>query len=118
MQKALTLAQNNVLALDVEARIQEDEIFWADFVHEDEERQSEVEMPEVLKEPEIMENLEINTQDPLQKVNLGMEFTSNPTFISVWLNPISKARLMALLREYKDCYAQDYNKVPGLDSSC
>lgn len=65
MQKAITLALNNVLALDIEARIQEDEIFWADFFHEDEERQSEVEMSEALKESEIMENLEIKTQYPL-----------------------------------------------------
>ncbi|XP_028111275.1 uncharacterized protein LOC114309696 [Camellia sinensis] len=84
-------------------------------MEDDEGKQQEVETPKELKEFEVLESLTTKAQDPLEEVNLEGKVASIPTFISSWMDPISKVRLLPLLKEYKDYFAWDYSELPGLD---
>ena len=55
--------------------------------------------------------------DDLIEVNIGSGDKPRPTFISAKLNSECKQQLTDLLKEYKDCFAQDYTEMPGLDRS-
>lgn len=52
--------------------------------------------------------------DTLEEVDIGSRDKPRPTFISAKLDPTSKASLITLLKEYKDCFTWDYHEMPGL----
>ena len=56
-------------------------------------------------------------QDPLVKINIGEEGEDRPTFVSQMLPHEVSNRLIALLKEYKDCFAWEYGHMPGLDKN-
>ena len=58
------------------------------------------------------QNVEI--EDPLEEVNLGTETEKRPIFVSSFLPKEFKVQLVELIREYKDCFAWNYNEMPGL----
>ena len=53
-------------------------------------------------------------QDPLEEVNLGDEKTKRVTYISAKLSPGLKQEVIEVLKENKDCFAWDYDEMPGL----
>jgi hypothetical protein len=53
--------------------------------------------------------------DELEAVDIGPEDKPRPTYISAKLDPEYKKELIALLKEYKDCFAWEYYEMPGLD---
>ena len=55
--------------------------------------------------------------DDLVEVDIGNGDKPRPTFISAKLNFECEQQLTDLLKEYKDCFAWDYTKMPGLDRS-
>jgi hypothetical protein len=55
--------------------------------------------------------------DELEEVDIGPGDKSQPTFISKKLKPELRKAMITLLREYTDCFAWDYAKMPGLDRS-
>ena len=59
--------------------------------------------------------IQVEAQDPLDEVNLGTKEDPKPTFVSAWLDPITRSRIIEVLREFKDCFAWDYSELPGLD---
>lgn len=65
------------------------------------------------KEPSISLQ-KMQAQDPLEEINLGGEACKRPTYISTKVGPSMKAKLVQILKEYKDCFAWDYNEMPGL----
>ena len=54
------------------------------------------------------------TVDELQEINLGTDEEPRPTFVSASLTTEKVEELKALLCEYKDCFAWNYNEMPGL----
>jgi hypothetical protein len=52
--------------------------------------------------------------DELEKVDLGEEGVSRPTYISMNLPDDHKRQLSDLLREFSDCFAWNYTEMPGL----
>ena len=54
-------------------------------------------------------------QDPLDEVNLGTKDEPKFTYVNAWLDPISRSRIIKVLKEFKDCFAWDYSELPGLD---
>ncbi|XP_027359296.1 uncharacterized protein LOC113867964 [Abrus precatorius] len=56
----------------------------------------------------------MEAQDPLEEVNLGDEKEPRLTFISKLVDEEVKDQLIKLLREFKDCFAWDYDQMPGL----
>ncbi|KAK1694107.1 hypothetical protein QYE76_010804 [Lolium multiflorum] len=55
--------------------------------------------------------------DELEEVDIGPGDRPRPTFISRKLDPQLRSQMIALLKEYPDCFAWDYTEMPGLDRS-
>jgi hypothetical protein len=55
--------------------------------------------------------------DDLEEINIGPGDKPQPTFISKKLDPSLREPMIALLKEYFDCFAWDYTEMPGLDRS-
>jgi hypothetical protein len=55
--------------------------------------------------------------DVLEEVDIGTVDKPQPTFISKKLSPCLREPMIALLKEYADCFAWDYTEMPGLDRS-
>ncbi|XP_034197665.1 uncharacterized protein LOC117613128 [Prunus dulcis] len=89
----------------------------AEFTHEStEEQEEEVLQEEVLDfAPAALDDSLPEVEDPLQEINLGTEEDPRPTFISTLLKEPLKSELMALLQEFRDCFAWHYHEMPGLD---
>ena len=49
------------------------------------------------------------------EVDIGPGDKPRPTFISKKLDPVLREEMIALLKEYRDCFAWDYTEMPGLD---
>jgi hypothetical protein len=59
-------------------------------------------------------NHKMQAQDSLQEIDIGDGLTKRPTYISANINSDFRTKLIELLKEYKDCFAWDYNEMPGL----
>jgi hypothetical protein len=55
--------------------------------------------------------------DKLEEIDIGDGDKPRPTFISANLDSDFREKLIKLRKEYKDCFAWDYSKMPGLDRS-
>jgi hypothetical protein len=55
--------------------------------------------------------------DELEEVDIGPGDKPRPTFISNKLDMSLREPMIALLKEYSDCFAWDYTEVAGLDRS-
>jgi hypothetical protein len=55
--------------------------------------------------------------DELKEIDIGPGDKPQPTFISKKLDPFQREPMIALLKEYSDCFAWDYTEMPGLDRS-
>jgi hypothetical protein len=55
--------------------------------------------------------------DELEEVDIGPGDKPRPTFVSKKLRPCLRDPMIALLKEYVDCFACDYKEMPGLDRS-
>ncbi|MCI68665.1 hypothetical protein A2U01_0089926, partial [Trifolium medium] len=56
----------------------------------------------------------MQAQDPLQEIDIGDDSVKRPTYISANIDPSLKIKFVELLKEYKDCFAWDYNEIPEL----
>src|ERR1044072_9525737 len=65
------------------------------------------------KDPNISTK-RMQAQDPLEEVDLGYGEVRRPTYISAKIDPSLKNEMVCLLKEFKDCFALDYNEIPGL----
>jgi len=53
--------------------------------------------------------------DELKAVDIGDDDKSRSTYISAKLDPNYKQELIALLKEYRDCFAWECYEMPSLD---
>jgi hypothetical protein len=53
--------------------------------------------------------------DELEEIDIGPRDKPRPTFISKKLDPSLREPMIALLKEYSDCFAWDYTEMPRLD---
>ncbi|XP_057443417.1 uncharacterized protein LOC130735451 [Lotus japonicus] len=58
--------------------------------------------------------LKMQAQDPLEEVDLGDGTKKRPTYVSSLIDLGFKNWIVSLLQEYKDCFAWDYDEMPGL----
>jgi len=56
----------------------------------------------------------MRAHDPLEEVDLGDGTVKRPTYVSTKIPKEFKDRIVELLKGYKDCFAWDYNEMPGL----
>ena len=55
--------------------------------------------------------------DDLEEIDIGPGDKPRLTFISKNLDPVLREEMIALLKEYRDCFTWDYTEMPGLDRS-
>ncbi|CAL2270034.1 unnamed protein product [Prunus armeniaca] len=79
----------------------------AEFTHESTEGQEEEELQEEVLDfaPDALDDSLPEVEDPLQEINLRTGEDPRPTFISALLKEPLKNELIALLQEFKDCFA-------------
>ena len=58
--------------------------------------------------------IKMKARDPLEEVDIGDGSVKRPTYISSKIPKSFKDRIVALLKNYKDCFAWDYHEMPGL----
>ena len=56
----------------------------------------------------------MRARDLLEEVDLGDGSVKRPTYVSAKIPKEFKDQIVELLKEYKDCFAWDYNEMPGL----
>jgi hypothetical protein len=59
----------------------------------------------------------VTSADELEEVDIGPGDKPQPTFVDKKLHPSLREPMIALLKEYSDCFAWDYTEMPGLDRS-
>ncbi|XP_075486372.1 uncharacterized protein LOC142525978 [Primulina tabacum] len=75
----------------------------------------ELQQEDLVLAPAQMEDRQPETQYPLKEVNLGTVECPKPTYISDLLEEEMKGEIVKLLVEFKDCFAWEYEDMPGLD---
>ncbi|CAL2230061.1 unnamed protein product [Prunus armeniaca] len=90
----------------------------AEFTHESTEEQEEsLHVEELEFAPAPLDDSLPEVEDLLQEINLGTEEDSRPTFVSALLEEPLKSEIIALLHDFRDCFAWDYHEMPGLDKA-
>ncbi|XP_024196954.1 uncharacterized protein LOC112200165 [Rosa chinensis] len=64
--------------------------------------------------PAALDDTPPKVKDPIEKVNLGTVDEPMEVSISAYLEPSEKQRLIDLLQEFKDCFVEKYEDMPGL----
>ncbi|CAJ2628893.1 unnamed protein product [Trifolium pratense] len=57
----------------------------------------------------------MQAQDPLEEIDIGDGSIKRPTYISANIPKDLRDKLVELLKEFKDCFAWDYNEMPGIE---
>lgn len=50
----------------------------------------------------------------MEEVDLGENGEKRPTYISANIDNKLKSEVISILKEFRDCFAWDYNEMPGL----
>lgn len=79
--------------------------------------EDELQVDELIMAPSQMDDGAHEVQDPLEEVDLGSQGDPRIAYISALLSGEFKQKLIYLLKEFKDCFAWDYDDMPGLDRS-
>ncbi|XP_050889047.1 uncharacterized protein LOC127094231 [Lathyrus oleraceus] len=66
------------------------------------------------KDP-VTSSAKMLAQDPFEEIDLRNGSAKRITYISAKLDPKLKVRVIKLLRKNKDCFAWDYDEMPGLE---
>ena len=88
-------------------------IFEGNVYEEDEE----IQMEDLEQAPPKIEDTQPQVHDLMEKVNLSTMEEPSITYISSLLPSDLKEVIIAILHEFKDCFAWNYDEMPGLDRS-
>ena len=107
------------------ARLAEEElegpsINAAECIYEDEDltfKDDVIRLEDLEKAPAKLDDLRLDVQDPLEEINLGVDGQVKPVYISALIPTDVKEKFVALLTEYKNCFAWEYHEMPGLPRS-
>ncbi|WJX40324.1 hypothetical protein P8452_27811 [Trifolium repens] len=96
----------------VEAKVEKDggpepQIQRLDCIYDDE--------PLGFERDPLNETPKMQAQDPLEEIDIGNGSLKRPTYISANITSNLKEKLVLLLKEFSDCFAWDYNEMPGLN---
>lgn len=78
-----------------------------DYIYDDE--------PLGFEEDPLGSTTKMRAQDPLEEVNLGDGSVKRPTYVCAEITKEFRDRIVELWKQYKDCFAWDYNEMPGLN---
>ena len=64
--------------------------------------------------PAALDDTPPKVKDPIEKINIGTDTEPMEVAISTYLEPEQRQGLIDLLLEFKDCFAEKYEDMPGL----
>lgn len=70
--------------------------------------------PLVFEKDHVASTTKMQPQDPLKEIDLGDGSTKMLTYNSANIDLKLKLGVINVLHEFKECFAWDYNKMPGL----
>ena len=113
-KRAIEMAINKLVNYAIEKKLMQD-IFLVECVtdHENEDQKNNGQETSILKTIKTDSNNE--NQDPLVEVNLGTKEEPQVTFMSGHLRLEEFARILEVLKKYKDYFAWSYTELPGLN---
>ena len=79
------------------------------------EQEESLQDEEIEFAPATLDDSLPEVEDPLQEINLETEDDPRPTFINGLLEEPIKSEIIALLHDFRDCFAWHYHEMPGLD---
>ena len=79
------------------------------------EKEEEIQIEDLEQAPLKMEDNKPQLHDPMEEVNLDTVEELRITYISSLLSTNLKEQIISLLQEFKDCFAWNYDEMPGLD---
>jgi hypothetical protein len=93
----------------------EDTLAWSQ-QHTEDHRAGNVGLSEVVEDFDDVGKLGqgFASVDDLVEIDLGKEDSKRPTYISAKLQDTQKEEMCRMLREFTDCFAWNYTKMPGL----
>ena len=74
-------------------------------------------MEDLEQAPPKFEDMQPQVHDPMEEVNLSTLEEPRITYISSLLSSDLKEEIIIILQEFKDCFAWNYDDMPGLDRS-
>lgn len=90
----------------------------AEVIYEVEPEDSEeLQLQDLEPAPAKLDDVLTGVQDPLEEVNLGTPEEPRITYVSSLLRKDLKKKIVDLLHEFKDCFAWNYDEMPGLQRS-
>ena len=66
------------------------------------------------EQPLVEKIKRVEVQDPLEEINLGEDGENRPTYVSSLIDLKFKCSLIKVLKEYKYCFAWEYEEMPRL----
>ena len=93
------------------------DICGAEVIYEEEsdEEEEEIQIEDLEQAPPKMKDSKPQVHDPMEEVNLGTMEVPRITYMSSLLPTNLKEQIILLLREFKDCFAWNYDEMLGLD---
>ena len=74
-------------------------------------------MKDLEQAPSNFEDTQPQVHNPIEEVNLYIVEELRITYISYLLSSDLKEGIIAILQEFKDCFAWNYDEIPVLDIS-
>ena len=90
------------------------EMIFEKDVHEEDK---EVQMEDLEQAPPKFEDTQPRVHNPMEEVNLDTMEEPRITYISSLLLYDFKEGIIAIIQEFKDCFAWNYDEIPGFDRS-
>ena len=87
------------------------------YEEESNEDEEEIQIEDLAQALPKMEDNKPQVHDPMEEVNLGTVEEPRITYISSLLSTNLKEQIISLLQEFKDCFAWNYDEMPGLDKA-
>ena len=81
------------------------------------EEDEEIQMEDLEQAPLKFEDMQPQVHDPMEEVNLDTMEELRITYISSLLPSDLKEGIIAILQEFKDCFAWNYDEMLGFDRS-
>ena len=85
------------------------------FEGDEDEENEKIQMEDLEQAPPKFEGTQPQVHDPMEEVNLDIVEDPRITYISFLLPFDFKEGIIAILQEFKDCFAWNYDEMPILD---
>ena len=124
-QKEKAIATTSIFKIKMQQTMEmiKEEHFWdtcgAEMIFEEDvyEEDEEIQMEDLEQAPLEFEDTQPQVHDPMEEVNLCTVEELRITYISSLLPSDLKEGIIAILHEFKDCFAWNYDEMSRLDRS-